>query len=504
MTLEQKIDFFNFLCAMGFKEIEVGFPASNDTEFAFTRALIERGLIPDGVTIQVLTQAREHIMERTYEALEGVKSAVVHLYNSTSELQRRVVFRKNKDEIKELAVCGAARVKELAEKYGPERFQFEYSPESFTGTEPDYALEVCNAVLDVWRPAPGRKAIINLPSTVEMSTPNVFADIIEYMCDNMKYRDSVTVSIHAHNDRGTAVAASELALLAGADRIEGTLFGNGERTGNADILSMALNMFSQGVDPGLDFSDIDKIVEVYEKSTQMAVHPRHPYAGQLVFTAFSGSHQDAINKGMALRSGEADFWEVPYLPIDPADVGRDYEAIIRINSQSGKGGVAYVLESRYGIKLPKAMRQDFGDYVTRVSDEKGKELGPEEIYQLFMERYNNIESPLCLVRYDEQTNGQTKVTARITVNGREKELSSEGNGIIDAFGAALRRELGLEFEIISYDEHSLEYGAQSRAITYIHITAGGKAYFGSGVSSGISKSSLRALVSAVNKVLNEK
>ena len=505
MTLEQKIDFFGFLVNMGFREIEIGFPAASETEFAFTRMLIENGLIPDNVSVQVLTQARDHIMERTFEALDGVKSAIVHLYNSTSELQRRVVFRKSKAEVRALAVYGAERVKALAEKYGPDRFRFEYSPESFTGTEPDYALEVCNAVLDVWRPAPERRAIVNLPSTVEMSTPNVFADIIEYMCAGLKYRDSVSVSIHAHNDRGTAVAASELALLAGADRIEGTLFGNGERTGNADILTVAMNLYSQGVDPGLDFSDISKVVEIYERSTLMAVHPRHPYAGQLVFTAFSGSHQDAINKGMAYRdsseNGGAEFWEVPYLPIDPCDVGRGYEAIIRINSQSGKGGVSYILESNYGIVLPKAMRQDFGDYVTGVSDEKSSELGHEEIYRLFMDRYV-AEAPIHLVRYEEKTNGATRVSATVEVNGAKREISGEGNGIIDAFGASLKREFGLEFEITSYNEHSLEYGSQSRAITYIHVTdSRERAYFGCGISSSISKSSLRALISAVNGVI---
>ncbi|MCL2351286.1 MAG: 2-isopropylmalate synthase [Firmicutes bacterium] len=504
MTLEQKIDFFRFLVETGFREIEIGFPAASETEYNFARTLIENGLIPDGVCVQVLTQARDHIMERTFEALEGVKSAIVHLYNSTSELQRRVVFRKSKDEIRELAVHGAERVMELAGRFGPERFRFEYSPESFTGTEPDYALEVCNAVLDVWKPAPGRKAIINLPSTVEMSTPNVYADIIEYMCNGLKYRDSVLVSIHAHNDRGTAVAASELALLAGADRIEGTLFGNGERTGNADILTVAMNLCSQGVDPELDFSDMNKVVDIYEKETQMTVPPRHPYAGKLVFTAFSGSHQDAINKGLACRGANADFWEVPYLPIDPADVGRSYEAIIRINSQSGKGGVSYILESGYGIVLPKAMRQDFGDYVTKVSDERSKELGREEIYRLFMDRYVNIETPVRLVRYDEKSNGMTRVDAVVEVNGLEQTIYGEGNGIIDAFATALKKDFGLEFEITSYSEHSLDYGSQSRAITYIHVTdKDGKACFGSGISSSISKSSLRALISAANRMTGE-
>ena len=357
MNLDQKIKFFKFLVERGFKEIEVGFPAASDTEYIFTRTLIEENLIPDDVVIQVLTQSREHIIKKTFEALKGVKKAIVHLYNSTSTLQRDVVFNKDKKEITELAVFGAEMIEKLSEEYGKEHFLFEYSPESFTGTEMDYAAEICNAVLDVWKPTPDRKVIINLPSTVEMATPNIYADQIEYMCEHLKYRENVLVSLHTHNDRGTAVAATELGMLAGADRVEGTLFGNGERTGNSDILNLALNLFSQGIDPELDFTDINKSIKMYEASTGIDVHPRHPYAGDLVYTAFSGSHQDAIKKGMAKMEEHPDHWEVPYLPIDPADVGRSYDPIIRINSQSGKGGIAYILEHNYGLIVPKSMQQ---------------------------------------------------------------------------------------------------------------------------------------------------
>lgn len=500
MTLEQKIDFFLFLVKLGFKEIEVGFPAASDTEFMFTRTLIEKKLIPDDVYIQVLTQSREHIIRRTFEALEGAEHAIVHLYNSTSTLQRRVVFNKSKTEITELAVSGAKLIDELAEEHGRERFLFEYSPESFTGTEMDYAADICNAVLDVWKPEPDRKVIINLPSTVEMTTPNVYADQIEYMCGHLKYRENVIVSLHAHNDRGTAIAASELGIMAGAERVEGTLFGNGERTGNADILNLAMNLFSQGIDPVLDFSRIDEIRDIYEKSTNITVHPRHPYVGDLVFTAFSGSHQDAINKGMAKMKEHPEYWEVPYLPIDPMDVGKTYDPIIRINSQSGKGGLAYVLEQSFGIQVPKKMQQDFGAVATKVSDSLSKELLPDEIYALFKQEYINLETTLALVGYHEETNGESKITAKMTYKGGPKTIGGDGNGLLDAFCHAIENELGIEFEINHYSEHSLEYGSKSRAITYVEITAGdGKTYFGAGVSSSISKSSLKAVVSALNK-----
>lgn len=504
MTLNQKIKFFKFLVNMGFKEIEVGFPAASDTEYLFTRTLIEQNLIPDDVTIQVLTQSREHIIKKTFEALKGVNKAVVHLYNSTSTLQRDVVFNHNKKETVDLAVFGAVMIKELAEKDGIEHFDFEYSPESFTGTEMDFASEICNAVLDIWKPSDKQRVIINLPSTVEMATPNVYADQIEYMCDNMKYREFVSVSLHAHNDRGEAVAATELGLMAGADRVEGTLFGNGERTGNADILTIALNMFTQGIDPKLDFSDINSAIEIYRQSTEMDVHPRHPYAGELVYTAFSGSHQDAIKKGMARMAEHPDRWEVPYLPIDPVDVGRSYDPIIRINSQSGKGGVAYILENNFGLVVPKVMQADFSSIVTRVSDESNKELEPQEIYDLFIETYANIYEPLHLIYYNENSKGSddVEVSADMEYNGEKCVYRGEGTGVIDAFCKAVQKELDITFEIGNYSEHSLDFGNKSRAVTYMVIyDEKHTPFYGVGMSSGVTKSSLRAVVSAVNKMI---
>jgi len=504
MNLDQKIKFFKFLVERGFKEIEVGFPAASDTEYIFTRTLIEQKLIPDDVVIQVLTQSREHIIQKTFKALKGVNKAIVHLYNSTSTLQRDVVFNKDKSGITEIAVSGAKMIDELANKYGKEHFLFEYSPESFTGTEMDYAAEICNAVLDVWKPTSDKKIIINLPSTVEMATPNVYADQIEYMCSNLKYRENVIVSLHAHNDRGTAVASTELGILAGADRVEGTLFGNGERTGNADILNIALNLFSQGIDPKLDFTEINKSIEIYEQSTGIHVHPRHPYAGDLVYTAFSGSHQDAIKKGIARMNENSQYWEVPYLPIDPADVGRSYDPIIRINSQSGKGGISYILEHNYGLIVPKSMQQEFSLIVTKVSDSENRELSPEEIHNLFLLNYKDIKKPLEIVYYNEKIEGKTvTVTADIIINGKEKRITESGNGILDAFCKGLQKELNLKFDVVNYSEHSLSYGNKSRAITYIHIyDKEHNSYFGAGTSSNISKSSLRAVVSAVNKILN--
>ncbi len=505
MNLDQKIRFFKFLVDRGFKEIEVGFPAASDTEYIFTRTLIEENLIPDDVVIQVLTQSREHIIQKTFEALNGVNKAIVHLYNSTSTLQREVVFNKDKVGITEIAVSGAKMIDELANKYGKEHFLFEYSPESFTGTEMDYAAEICNAVLDIWKPAPERKIIINLPSTVEMSTPNIYADQIEYMCNNLKYRENVIVSLHAHNDRGTAVASTELGIMAGADRVEGTLFGNGERTGNADILNIALNLFSQGIDPKLDFTEINKSIEIYEQSTGINVHPRHPYAGDLVYTAFSGSHQDAIKKGMTKISENSQYWEVPYLPIDPADVGRSYDPIIRINSQSGKGGISYILEHNYGLIVPKSMQQEFSLIVTKVSDSENRELSPEEIHNLFLLNYKDIKKPIEIVYYNEKTESKiVTVAADIIINGKEKRITESGNGILDAFCKGLQKELNLKFDVVNYSEHSLSYGNKSRAITYIHIyDKEHNSYFGAGTSSNISKSSLRAVVSAVNKILNK-
>lgn len=500
MTLDQKINFFNFLIKMGFKEIEIGFPAASDTEFTFTRTLIEKNLIPDDVVIQVLTQSREHIIEKTFKALEGVKKAVVHLYNSTSTLQRRVVFGNSKEETVELALFGARKLNEFAEKYGREHFIFEYSPESFTGTELDFAASICNEVLKVWEPTPERKVIINLPSTVEMASPNVYADQIEYMCNNLYKRENVIVSLHAHNDRGTAVASTELGVLAGADRVEGTLFGNGERTGNADILNLAMNLYTQGIDPELDFSNMESIVDIYEKSTNIKLHPRHPYAGELVFTAFSGSHQDAIKKGMAIMEKDSSIWEVPYLPIDPADIGRSYDPIIRINSQSGKGGVSYILEHNYGLSLPKGMQQHFGGIITEVSDNKKKELQPEEIYDLFFETYIK-PGKLELKKYKEETNGISSISCIVSINGVDKTITGEGNGILDSFSKALEKELGFHFDIQHYSEHSLEYGKTSRAITYVQISnCENKVYYGAGISTSITKSSLRAIVSALNQL----
>jgi len=505
MDLRQKIEFFKLLCDIGFKEVEIGFPAASDTEYAFTRKLIDENLIPKDVTIQVLTQARDHIMEKTFEALDGVKKAVVHLYNSTSALQRDVVFNKTKQEIKELAVYGAKRILELANEYGRERFVFEYSPESFTGTEMDYAVDVINAVLDIWRPTEDNKAIINLPSTVEMTTPNIYADQIEYICSNIDFRQNVIISLHTHNDRGCAVAASELGLLAGAERIEGTLFGNGERTGNADILILAMNMYSQGIDMGLDFSNIDALIELYENATLMNVHKRHPYAGSLVFTAFSGSHQDAIKKGKARLGDNYDHWEIPYLPIDPKDIGRDYEAVIRITSQSGKGGISYILETKYGMNVPKPMQQDFGAIVKKVTDAEHKELMPEEVYELFKREYINLETPVSLLNYNEQIKSESLVivVSDVSINTEIFTIKGTGDGLLDAFCNALKEKLGITFEIKYYNEHSLEYGTKSRAITYVQIGDNcGNDYFGAGVSQNISKSSIKAVVSAVNRMLS--
>ena len=506
MDLDQKLEFFRYLCDIGFKTIEIGFPAASPTDFEICRVLIERDLIPDDVQIQVLTQARDEIMEKTFEALKGAKNAVVHLYNSTSTLQREVVFHFDMQQTIDLAVYGAKRIQELAAANPGTNWQFEYSPESFTGTEPDFSVEICNAVLDVWRPTPEHKAVINLPSTVEMSTPNIFADLIEYCCRRLKYRDAVEVSIHAHNDRGTAVATSELALLAGADRIEGTLFGNGERTGNCDIMNMAMNMFSQGVDPELDFSQINDAIAIYERCTGLSVHPRHPYAGDLVYTAFSGSHQDAIRKGMDAMTRRTDgLWAVPYLPIDPMDVGRNYDPIVRINSQSGKGGVAFVLERNYGLYLPKPFQQHLSRLCTEISDARHAELTSKTIHDIFMDHYVDKRSPLCLTWYDERVEGPDKasVTATVTWNGEEKHITGEGNGVVAAFCHALEPLVGMPVDVADYREHSLTVGTRARAISYIqlHLPGGGSA-FGAGTSSNITKSSLRAVVSAINNSLN--
>ena len=504
MSLEQKIEFFKLLVKIGFKEIEVGFPAASETEFEFLRTLVEQDLIPDDVTVQVLTQAREHIIKRTFEALKGVKNAIVHVYNSTSVAQRQQVFRKSKEEIKQIAIDGAKLLKDLTEQAGA-NYRFEYSPESFTGTEPEFALEVCNAVLDVWQPTSDRKAIINLPATVQMSMPHVYASQIAYISQNLKYRENVVLSLHPHNDRGTGVADSEMGLLAGADRIEGTLFGNGERTGNADIITIAMNMFALGVDPKLDFSNMPEIIEMYERVTRMHVYERQPYAGKLVFAAFSGSHQDAIAKGMKWREeNDEPHWTVPYLLIDPQDVGRQYDAdVIRINSQSGKGGVAYVMEQKYGLNMPKKMCEDFGYCVKGVSDHKHKELMPEEIYQIFQDNYVNVEEPYKLIDFvlNKQADGTFKGNVHLMEHGHEVVVETQGNGRFDAASNAIQKEFGIKYDNLIYSEHAMEIGATSRAMAYVGITAeNGKTYWGAGMDTDIITASIKALISAVNRM----
>lgn len=507
MGLEQKLEFFDFLVKMGFKEIEIGFPAASETEYEFTRTLIENNLIPEDVTVQVLTQSRGHIIQKTFEALKGAKNAIVHLYNSTSTLQRDVVFGNSKEETIELAVYGATLIREIAESYPETNFRFEYSPESFTGTEMDFAAEICNAVIDVWEPTPDHKVIINLPATVEMSTPNLYADQIEYMCRSIRNRENVLVSLHAHNDRGCAVAATELGLLAGADRVEGTLFGNGERTGNADIMTIAMNLFTQGVDPMLDFTKIDEVVEIYESTTKMSVHSRHPYAGHLVYTAFSGSHQDAIRKGMEGMKNHPEHWEVPYLPIDPMDVGRNYDPIIRINSQSGKGGVTFILEQYYSLHMPKAFQKDVGAVVTRVSDEMQCELSPDKIFEIFNQEYVDIRSPLKLIQYRTETMDPERdvlaIEAEIEYHGERHFIQGEGNGVVSAFCHAIDDFIHMPIDIVNFRGHSMELGTNSRAISYIETKdAQGNRYYGAGTSSSVGKSSLRAVVSTINKMLS--
>lgn len=502
MGLEEKLEFFKMLVEIGFKEIEVGFPAASDTEYAFIRALIERNMIPEDVTIQVLTQAREHIIRKTFEAVKGAPHAIVHLYNSTSVAQREQVFRKSREEVKKLAVDGAKLLKTLAEETEG-NFTFEYSPESFQGTEVDYAVEVCNAVLDVWKPDKERKAVINIPTTVQAAMPHVFACQVEYIHKHLKYRDGVVLSVHPHNDRGCGISDAEFGILAGADRVEGTLFGNGERTGNVDLVTVAMNMVCHGVEPGLDFSNIIKIRETYELLTGMKVNERTPYAGDLVFTAFSGSHQDAISKGMAWRkegkSGER--WTVPYLPIDPKDVGREYESdVIRINSQSGKGGIAFILKQNYGISLPDGMKEEVGYLVKGVSDRRHQELTPVDIYQIFEENYilprSIFHIPECHFR---QENG---ITAQVTIEqGKEKRvIETAGNGRLDAVSNAIKMYFGISYELTVYEEHAISRGSSSRAAAYVGITCKGKEYWGVGIDEDIIKSSVAALVSAGNKL----
>lgn len=502
MSLDQKLEFFTFLCKIGFKEIEVGFPAASETEYEFLRALIEKNLIPDDVTIQVLTQSREHIIAKTFEALKGAKRAIVHLYNSTSVAQREQVFKKPKDKIVEIAVTGAKLLLDYAEKTEG-NFLFEYSPESFTGTEPEFALEICNAVIDVWKPTPDRKVIINLPATVEMSSPHVYAQQIEFMSKNLHDRENVLISLHPHNDRGCAVADSELGLLAGADRIEGTLFGNGERTGNADIVTIAMNMYMQGIDPKLDFSDMPAVCEAYEKATGMHVNERQPYSGRLVFAAFSGSHQDAIAKGMNYRkANKLDVWNVPYLPIDPHDVGRVYEAdVIRINSQSGKGGVAYLLENAYGFVLPQNMRESFGYLVKSVSDHAHKELKPDEVMDIFEKNYVNIVEPIKLFEHHYQQKGDIHTVVTVEYDGKIQELSGIGNGRLDAVNNALRNIVTQDYTIAEYHEHALTTTSKSQAVAYVCIESGDKKIWGVGIHNDIIAASVSALISAINKML---
>lgn len=503
MSLGEKLEFFEKLVAIGFKEIEIGFPAASETEYDFCRTLIEQNMIPDDVTIQVLTQSREHIIKKTFDALKGCKNAIVHLYNSTSLAQREQVFRKNKQEIIDIAVTGAKLCKEYREKYEG-NFKFEYSPESFTGTEPEFALEICNEVLDIWQPTPEDKVIINLPVTVQLSMPHVYANQIEYMCENLKYRENVIVSLHPHNDRGCAVADTEMGLLAGADRVEGTLFGNGERTGNVDIITLALNMYSQGVEPGLDFTDMPSITELYSRVTRMAVNERQPYSGKLVFAAFSGSHQDAIAKGMKWREEKnTEHWTVPYLPIDPSDLGREYSAdVIRINSQSGKGGIGYVLETRFGYNLPKKMRENVGYLVKGVSDHKHKELLPDEVYEIFKTNYVDITAPLKVTEAHYVQHNGIEATVSLEYNGRTASATNNGNGRLDAVSNAIQSYTGLKYSISTYTEHALEVGSSSKAVSYVEILSeDGKSFWGTGVDTDIVTSSIKALVSAVNNMI---
>jgi 2-isopropylmalate synthase len=500
MSPAAKQRMFDLLVEMGFKEIEVGFPAASQTDFDFLRQLIDEKSIPDDVTIQVLTQAREPLIRRTFEAIRGAKRSVVHLYNSTSELQRRVVFNADRAGVIDIAVEGTKLVRDIAAQEADGEIVFEYSPESFTGTELDFARDITEAVMEVWQPTPDKKMIVNLPATVEMATPNVYADQIEWFCRHVEGRDSLWVSLHPHNDRGTAVAAAELGLLAGADRVEGTLFGNGERTGNVDVITLAMNMVSQGVDSKLSLSDINRVIEVSEECTQIAVHPRHPYAGSLVFTAFSGSHQDAIKKGLAaLKKSGANFWEVPYLPIDPADLGRDYEAVIRINSQSGKGGVAFILERDYGLALPRQMQIEFSKVVQKIADRSGKELSPSLIKQAFDAEYLDPAQPYALVGHQfDHVGGVGRTTATLRIDGREEVIEGQGNGPIDAFVNGLRAK-GIDLQLMDFHEHAIGRGAAAKAVAYVEIKAAPHDLCGAGIDEDIVTASLRAVLSALNR-----
>lgn len=501
MNLEEKIKFYQMLVDIGFKHIEVGFPAASETEYQFLRAIIERNMIPEDVTVQVLTQAREHIIKRTFEAIDGAPNVIVHVYNSTSVAQREQVFKKSKEEIKQIAIDGAKLVYDLS-KHEKGNISFEYSPESFTGTEMDYALEVCNAVLDVWQPTPESKAIINLPSTVQYSMPHVFASQIEYFNKNLKYRDSVLISLHPHNDRGSGISDAELGLLAGADRIEGTLFGNGERTGNVDIVTLAMNMYALGVDPKLNFHNMKKIRDTYEELTNMEISLRQPYSGDLVFTAFSGSHQDAISKGMTCHEDGSDpYWTVPYLPIDPKDVGRTYDSdVIRINSQSGKGGVSYVLKQTYGISLPDQMKEEFGYLVKDVSDREHSELDAERIYDIFKETYRNIASSFRVSECHFRQHDGIEATVTISSNdGATDVVTASGNGRLDAVSIAIKKHFNITYELTEYTEHALSRGSSSKALAYVGITAHDKLIWGVGMDEDIITASINALTAAINR-----
>lgn len=508
MIVSEKIEFFNYLVKLGFKEIEIGFPAASQIEFDFLRQLVDRKLIPDDVVVQVLTQCREELVERTFESIEGCKQAIVHIYNSTSTLQRDVVFNMDKEQIIHIAVEGTKMVKRHAANF-PGKIILEYSPESFTGTELDFALDICTAVQEEWGPTKENPMIINLPSTVEMNTPNVYADQIEWMNKHFKNRESIILSVHPHNDRGTGVASAELALLAGADRVEGTLFGNGERTGNVDILNIAYNMFSQGIDPKLAIEHVNESIEIYERCCKIPIHPRHPYAGKLVFTAFSGSHQDAINKGVkAMKERGNEIWQVPYLPIDPADIGREYEPIVRINSQSGKGGVAFVMDTYFGFKLPKGMHKEFANVIQKISEKQG-EVSPDQIMESFKEQYLDQKEPIHFrkLRVDDlsgETKSQfdTRVQVTYTNKGVEKKFEAVGNGPIDAVKRGLSQELNIDIKILDYEEHALQSGSNSQAAAYIHLldVDDGRVTYGVGVSSNITRASVRAIFSAVNRL----
>ena len=508
MIVEEKIEMFQFLVKLGFREIEVGFPAASQIEFDFLRQLVDRRMIPDDVKVQVLTQCREELIDRTFEAIEGCSQAIVHIYNSTSTLQRDVVFHMDREQITQIAVNGTRMVKERAAKF-PGKIILEYSPESFTGTELDYALEICNAVQREWQPTPENPMILNLPSTVEMNTPNVYADQIEWMIKHLENRESLIISVHPHNDRGTGVASAELALLAGAERVEGTLFGNGERTGNVDIMTIAYNMFSQGINPELNIERINDCIEIYERCCKIPIHPRHPYAGKLVFTAFSGSHQDAINKGVqAMKERGSEIWQVPYLPIDPSDIGRQYEPIVRINSQSGKGGVAFVMDTYFGFKLPKAMHKEFANVIQKISEKQG-EVSPDQIMESFRQEYLQQKEPIHFRKLkvedlSDETDSEfdTGVEVVYTDCGVEKRFKAVGNGPIDAVQRGLMEELNIAIKILDYEEHALQSGAGSQAAAYIHLLDGntGRVTYGVGVSSNITRASVRAIFSAINRL----